>query len=150
MNLISKNNNYTDYNNSSNNNNNTNSSNNYNSNNNYNSSNNYNSDNNYNSNDSGDIINTSNSWQNDPALMNINTQKLMFISELARQMNGLPQDKMLPFLLAASKKSQSMNINFNDSEASLLLKVISSHMSPEERSRFEMLQSMTGMFKNKI
>ncbi|MBQ9886347.1 MAG: hypothetical protein IJM37_05755, partial [Lachnospiraceae bacterium] len=109
-----------------------------------------NSNNKYNSNDSGDIINTGNSWQNDPALMNINTQKLMFISELARQMNGLPQDKMLPFLLAASKKSQSMNINFNDSEASLLLKVISSHMSPEERNRFEMLQSMTGMFKNKI
>lgn len=93
--------------------------------------------------------NNNNSWQNDPALKNLDLRKIAFISELSRQMNGLPQDKMLPFLMSASQKSQSMNINFSDDETSLILKVLSANMSPEERNRLEMMQRMVGMFNNK-
>ncbi len=93
--------------------------------------------------------NNNNSWQNDPALKNLDLRKIAFITELSRQMNGLPQDKMLPFLMSASQKSKSMNINFNDDETSLILKVLSANMNPEERSRLEMMQRMAGMFNNK-
>ena len=90
-------------------------------------------------------MNDDNSWQNDPALKNLDLKKIAFISELSQQMNNMSTDKMLPFLMAASKKSQSMNINFSDDETSLILKVLSANMSPEERSRLEMMQKMAGM-----
>lgn len=90
-------------------------------------------------------MNDENSWQNDPALKNLDLKKIAFITELSQQMNSMSTDKMLPFLMAASKKSQSMNINFSDDETSLILKVLSAKMSPEERSRLEMMQKMTGM-----
>lgn len=94
-------------------------------------------------------MDNNNSWQNDPALKNLDLRKIAFISELSRQMNDLPADKMLPFLMAASQKSQSMNINFSDDETALILKVLSANMSPEERNRLEMMQRMVGMFNNK-
>lgn len=94
-------------------------------------------------------MDNNNSWQNDPALKNLDLRKIAFISELSRQMNDLPSDKMLPFLMAASQKSQSMNINFSDDETALILKVLSANMSPEERNRLEMMQRMVGMFNNK-
>lgn len=96
-----------------------------------------------------DNNNNNNSWQNDPALKGLDLRKIAFITELSRQMNGLPQDKMLPFLMSASQKSQSMNINFSDDETSLILKVLSANMSPEEKNRLEMMQKMVGMFNNK-
>ncbi len=89
------------------------------------------------------------SWQNDPALKKLDLKKIAFISELANQMNGMPSDKMLPFLMAASQKSKSMNINFSDDETSLIVKVLSSNMNPEEKNRLEMMQKMIGMINNR-
>lgn len=93
--------------------------------------------------------NNNNSWQNDPALKNLDLRKIAFISELSRQMNGLSQDKVLPFLMSASQKSESMNISFSDDETSLILKVLSDNMSQEEKKRLEMIQKMVGAFGNK-
>lgn len=93
--------------------------------------------------------NNNNSWQNDPALKNLDLRKIAFISELSRQMNGLSQDKVLPFLMSASQKSESMNISFSDDETSLILKVLSANMSQEEKKRLEMIQKMVGAFGNK-
>lgn len=93
-------------------------------------------------------MNNNDSWQNDPALKNLDLRKIAFITELSKQMNELPSDKLLPFLMAASRKSQSLNIKFSDEETSLILKVITSNMNPEEKSKADMLQDMIKNFKS--
>lgn len=88
-------------------------------------------------------------WQNDPSLKNMDLKKLAFLSELVAESGNKSLDTLLPFLISANKNANSMGLQFNDAETGLLLEVLKKHMSPEERSRIDMLRKMADMLGKK-
>lgn len=88
-------------------------------------------------------------WQNDPSLKNMDLKKLAFLSELVAESGSKPLDALLPFLVTANQNANSMGLQFNDAETSLLLEVLKKHMSPEEQSRIDMLRKMADILGKK-
>ena len=84
-------------------------------------------------------------WQSDPSLKNMDLKKLAFLSELVAESGNKSLDTLLPFLISANKNANAMGLQFNDAETGLLLEVLKKHMSPEERSRVDMLRKMADM-----
>ncbi|MCI8466069.1 MAG: hypothetical protein HFI63_09485 [Lachnospiraceae bacterium] len=89
------------------------------------------------------------SWKDDPSLKNMDLKKLAFLSELVAESGSKPLDALLPFLISANKNANSMGLQFNDAETSLLLEVLKKHMSPEEQSRIDMIRKMADMLGKK-
>ena len=88
-------------------------------------------------------------WQNDPSLKNMDLKKLAFLSELVAESGNKPLDALLPFLISANQNANSMGLQFNDAETSLLLNVLKKHMNPEEQSRIDMLRKMADILGKK-
>ncbi|WP_099468427.1 hypothetical protein [Konateibacter massiliensis] len=77
----------------------------------------------------------SNQWMNNDAFKNIDAQKMMMLQQLMTQANGKGMNEMLPFLMAASRQSNSNGLNFTKEETQLIIEVLKKDMSQAEQER---------------
>lgn len=74
-------------------------------------------------------------WLNDPALAEIDKEKLSFLEKLFVQgtsMDMTNQKEMLSFLLSLSKVSRENNISFDKNEITLIYSVLQKYSDKED------------------
>ncbi|WP_434309058.1 hypothetical protein [Hominifimenecus sp. rT4P-3] len=92
-----------------------------------------------------------NNWQNDPSLQNISADKMQYLMKMMSEVNGKDKNSLLPFLMGLSSSSEQNGMDFSDNETDLILQVLSQKMTPEERSKIDMIRNLSRMIamKNK-
>jgi hypothetical protein len=83
------------------------------------------------------------SWQQDPRLSSMDPDKIKFLEEYSVRIRELPNDKKLPFLLSLQAEANRRNLQFSDSETLLLVNVLSTNLSSEQKKRIRMLQTLS-------
>ena len=83
-------------------------------------------------------------WMDDPALAEIDRGKLAFLQSLLFESRSLTREQMLPFLMAAVRKSKDSHISFDSGEVKTITSVIRRYAAPEELSRLDSLLKTGG------
>ena len=84
---------------------------------------------------------TSTDWMKDPALADIDKNKLFFLEKLFFQGSKLTQKEMMPFLLSLSKQSRENNISFQKDEIKLIYSVLQKYSTPEDIEKMKKFSS---------
>ena len=85
---------------------------------------------------------------NHPIYQKMQPEKQKLLQECVRltggdsHSEGVSFDKMLPIMLAMHQKMQKQGLSFTAEERNVLIDVLSSGLSPAERSRMEMMKKM--------
>lgn len=87
------------------------------------------------------------SWTQNPALSGIDPAKLQMLISLADQAKGKNQNELLPFLMAASSKSQNGAMSFQPSEVDAIIEVMKIGKSPEEIQRIDRMCALVKQFR---
>ena len=83
-----------------------------------------------------------------PIFQQMQPQKQKLLLECVRlstessRSEGVSFDKTLPIMLAMHQKMQKQGLSFTAEERNVLIDVLSSGLSPTERSRMEMMKKM--------
>ena len=95
--------------------------------------------------------NNNNNWQNDPSLKNISADKIQYLMNMMSETNGKDKNSLMPFLMGLASSSEQSGMDFSDNETDMILQVLSQRMSPEERSKIDMIRNISRMIamKNK-
>lgn len=80
--------------------------------------------------------------KSNPAFAGISPLKVMFLEQILKEMQKQNKDTLMPFFLAVNTKASQMGITFTDEETQLIFSEMEKRMSPEERERFKMIQSV--------
>lgn len=86
------------------------------------------------------------SWLDDPDVAHIDKAKLNFLQMLVFESNGLSKEQMLPFLMAAAKRSRENNISFSEEEMDTIINTLRKYAAPED---IEKMNKMTTVFRNR-
>ena len=78
---------------------------------------------------------------------NLDPRKLMLINEFKNMANGKSSDEILPLVLAMSKKSNSMGLQFSSEEMHQIVNTLSADLSPAEKKRVDMMMNMMSVMK---
>ena len=84
---------------------------------------------------------TNTDWMKDPALADIDKNKLFFLEKLFFQGSKLTQKEMMPFLLSLSKQSRENNISFQKDEIKLIYSVLQKYSTPEDIEKMKKFSS---------
>ena len=68
--------------------------------------------------------------------------KVMFLEQILKEMQKQNKDTLMPFFLAVNAKAAQMGVAFTDEETQMIFSEMEKKMSPEEKSRFQMIQKM--------
>ena len=77
----------------------------------------------------------------DPALAEIDKNKLVFLEQLFLQGSKLTQKEMMPFLLSLAKQSRENNISFQKGEIQLIYSVLKKYSTPEDLEKMQKFSS---------
>lgn len=80
-------------------------------------------------------------------MANLDPRKLMLINEFKNMAAGKSSDEILPLVLAMSKKSSSMGLNFSNEEMHQIINAFSADLSPAEKKRVDMMMNMMTAMK---
>ena len=80
-------------------------------------------------------------------MANLDPRKLMLINEFKNMANGKSSDEILPLVLAMSKKSNSMGLQFTNEEMHQIVNTLSADLSPAEKKRVDMMMNMMSVMK---
>ncbi len=73
---------------------------------------------------------------------NIDPKKMALINEFKKMAAGKSSSEMLPLLLAISRKSQSMGLNFTSEETRIIIDSMMSEASPAQKQQINMMLSL--------
>lgn len=74
----------------------------------------------------------SNEWLKDPALADIDSEKLELLQMLVFEGKNLPREKMMPFLLNASRRLKASKITFTDSEMQRIIDCLRNYATEDD------------------
>ncbi|MCI8566596.1 MAG: hypothetical protein HFI39_09825 [Lachnospiraceae bacterium] len=80
--------------------------------------------------------------KSNPAFAGISPFKVMFLEQILKEMQKQNKDTLMPFFLAVNAKAAQMGVAFTDEETQMIFSEMEKKMSPEEKSRFQMIQKM--------
>ena len=80
--------------------------------------------------------------KSNPAFAGISPFKVMFLEQILKEMQKQNKDTLMPFFLAVNAKAAQMSVAFTDEETQMIFSEMEKKMSPEEKSRFQMIQKM--------
>ena len=83
---------------------------------------------------------TVDSWKQDPRLKQMAPEKLDYLTAFADQITRLPKEQILPAFMSMQVDAAQKGIRFSDSETELLVSVLTSGMSPNEKKKLETLR----------
>lgn len=78
-------------------------------------------------------------WKQNPQLKNMSASKLEFLNTYAEKFSKTPKDQLMTVFLSMQNEAKQKKIQFNPQETDLLMQILSSNMSPEEKKRMETL-----------
>lgn len=81
-------------------------------------------------------------WLNDQRLNQIGWDKRTFLMNWVKEHSGLKQNEMMSSMMALSNALQQKNLNFSKEESELLNQILLDAMSPAEKQRLELLQTL--------
>ena len=85
----------------------------------------------------------------EPNLNQISPDKMQFLQQMLGQINGMNPNSVLPMLSGLSQNPEAQKMNFTDSETNMILELLKQRMTPEERSRIDMIRMISQMIGNK-
>ena len=80
-------------------------------------------------------------------MANLDPRKLMLINEFKNMANGKSSDEILPLVLAMSKKSNSLGLQFSNDEMHQIVDTLSADLAPAEKKRIDMMMNMMSVMK---
>lgn len=83
-----------------------------------------------------------NSWMNNPMWLNMDTGKKAVIEELIKNSSGKGINDSAALIMAAMSGMRKNNMSFSKEETDILIEAMANSMSPEERSRLEMVKNL--------
>ena len=89
-------------------------------------------------------------WFQDPRIKDISPDKLTFLLNLAKQIEGKNQKQAMPVLMGAVASASRQNLQFTPEEFQLIFEIMKEGKSPEEKRKMdEMLKKARGVMKGK-
>ncbi|MCI8311333.1 MAG: hypothetical protein HFI12_03790 [Lachnospiraceae bacterium] len=89
-------------------------------------------------------------WFQDPRMKDISPDKLTFLLNLAKQIEGKNQKQAMPVLMGAVASASRQNLQFTPEEFQLIFEIMKEGKSPEEKKKMdEMLKKARGVMKGK-
>ena len=85
---------------------------------------------------------------NNPALKNIDKDKLNTLLKLTNQAESKSKDELLPFFLTAF--SGNNGIDFDDEETNLILEVLKTKMSPKEIKKIDTIKNLSRIDRKSV
>lgn len=90
-----------------------------------------------------------NDWMNNPALKNIDPEKLKMLMSMTEKSSGKNQNELLPFLMAAATQSKEKGVTFSPEETDAIIEVMKAGKPPEEIAKIERIRSMMKLMNKK-
>lgn len=76
-------------------------------------------------------------WRKDPKLAKMSPEKLEFLNTYAERLSGTPKDRMMNTFLSIQNEAMQKKIRFDEDETELMMQILGSNMTPEEKKRME-------------
>lgn len=83
-----------------------------------------------------------NNLKNDPRLKNLAPERVDILLTFAGELANASQDEKMSTFMAVHKKAAEKQIHFSAEERDLLLSVLTEKMSPEEKKKVALIQSL--------
>ena len=80
-------------------------------------------------------------------MAHLDPRKLMLINEFKNMANVKSSDEILPLVLAMSKKSNSMGLQFSNEEMNQIISTLTADLAPAEKKRIDMMMNMMSVMK---
>lgn len=89
-------------------------------------------------------------WFQDPRIKDISPEKLTFLLNLARQIEGKNQKQAMPVLMGAVASASRQNLQFTPEEFQLIFEIMKEGKSEDEKRKMdEMLKKARGVMKGR-
>lgn len=89
---------------------------------------------------------TTTNWMLDPAIQDIDSQKIQFLQMLFFEGNKLSEKERLPFFLSIAARAKKDKITFSDDEVERIVQVLKKNSTPQELKKIDQILQL---FKNK-
>ena len=89
-------------------------------------------------------------WFQDPRMKDISPDKLTFLLNVAKPIEGQNPKQSMPVLMGAVASASRQNLQFTPEEFQLIFEIMKEGKSPEEKRKMdEMLKKARGVMKGK-
>ena len=81
-------------------------------------------------------------WMNDPELVNIPINKLMFLEKMLFESKNHTGKELMPFFMSLAMKAKNENITFTEGEINTIVPVLKKYASEEEIKKMDQVIKM--------
>lgn len=81
-------------------------------------------------------------WTNDPRMKNMDPRKIMILTDLAKEAEGVSMEKSLPLLLKANAQLKALGLTFTKEESDLMLQILTQNLTPADRVKIDAIMKM--------
>lgn len=81
-------------------------------------------------------------WMNDPELVNIPVNKLMFLEKMLFESKNHTGKELMPFFMSLAMKAKNENITFTEVEINTIVPVLKKYASEEEIKKMDQVIKM--------
>jgi len=81
-------------------------------------------------------------WRTDPRLKNMDENKLSLLLSFARELENAPENQKMNVFLSINQRASESHISFSPADRDLLISILTEGMSPEEKNRVRLIQSL--------
>ena len=88
------------------------------------------------------IMADANTWMNDPELINIAKNKLIFLEKMLFESKNHTGKELMPFFMSLAMKAKKENITFSEDEINSIIPVLKKYASEEEIKKMDQVIKM--------
>ena len=88
------------------------------------------------------IMADANTWMNDPELINIAKNKLIFLEKMLFESKNHTGKELMPFFMSLAMKAKKENITFSEDEINIIIPVLKKYASEEEIIKMDQVIKM--------
>ncbi len=89
------------------------------------------------------------SWINNPAFKDIDAKKLAILVELMNNSEGKKMQDLIPVIMSANSKLNSMGLKFSNDETNLMMDLLTKDMSEDEKQKVNKMKTMISAMQKK-
>ena len=90
--------------------------------------------------------NTQHNLHEDHRLSHMDPDRLSQLISFAKELSDAPQNQKMNTFLSISQRASGQNMSFSADERELLIQVLTEHLSPEEKKRVEVIQTLASRY----
>lgn len=81
-------------------------------------------------------------WKNDPRLKKMDPGRIALLMDFAKELSEAPQNDKMNCFISINKRAVAQKMTFSEDERDLLLSVLTEQMSPEEKKKVTLIQTL--------